>query len=46
MSIGDWGGAGLEDYHKTDQYAVAAAMAKSAAAAKAQFVIGTGDNFY
>ena len=46
MSIGDWGGANLNDYHKTDQYAVAASLAKSAAVAQAKFVIGTGDNFY
>ena len=46
VSIGDWGGAGLEDYHKTDEITVAGAFAKTAASLDAQFVLNTGDNFY
>jgi hypothetical protein len=46
MSIGDWGGAALEDYHKDDQYAVAKAMAATATALSAKLVIGAGDNYY
>ncbi len=46
MSIGDWGGAALEDYHQADQYAVAKAMAATATALSAKLVIGAGDNYY
>eukprot|EP00944_MAST-04C_sp_MAST-4C-sp1_P007393 g7393.t1 len=46
VSIGDWGGAALEDYHKTDEITVAKSFAASAAALQAQFVLNTGDNFY
>ena len=40
------GGAALEDYHETDQLAVAKQLTATAAAIKAQFVVNTGDNFY
>ena len=46
MSIGDWGGAALADYHKDDQYAVAKSMAATATTLKAKLVIGAGDNYY
>ncbi len=46
LSIGDWGGAGLDAEHKQNQLAVAAAMAKTASKQKAAFVVNVGDNFY
>lgn len=46
VSIGDWGGAALEDYHKTDELAVAKQFGTTAAELDAQFVINVGDNFY
>ncbi len=46
LSIGDWGGAGIDPEHKANQLAVGAAMAKTASAHKAAFVLNVGDNFY
>ncbi len=46
MSIGDWGGAGVDDEHKAYQVAVAKGLAQTAAALKAAFVVNVGDNFY
>ena len=46
VSIGDWGGAALEDYHKTDEVAVAKQFSDTAEQLNAQFVLNTGDNFY
>ena len=46
VTLGDWGGAGLEDYHKTDELAVAKTLAASAASLNAQFLLNVGDNFY
>lgn len=47
LSLGDWGGAALEDpkYTKT-VYAVSEQMETIATAVGAKFVLNTGDNFY
>lgn len=45
VSIGDWGGVALQDYHKTDELAVAKTFAASAEKLDAQFVVNVGDNF-
>lgn len=47
LSLGDWGGAALEDskYTKT-VYAVSNQMETIATAIGTKFVINTGDNFY
>ena len=46
VTLGDWGGAALEDYHKTDELAVAKTLGVSAASLSAQFLVNVGDNFY
>ena len=46
LSVGDWGGAQLGAQDSTNVYAVANQMGVAAAASQAQFIIGTGDNFY
>lgn len=46
LSIGDWGGAQLGEQDSTNVYTVAAQMGLTAVASDAQFIIGTGDNFY
>ena len=46
VTLGDWGGAGVEADHKTAELSVAAQLAISATALSAQFVINVGDNFY
>lgn len=49
VSIGDWGGAGInggKDYHKTNELAVAKQLGKTAKELDAKWVINTGDNFY
>ena len=46
VTLGDWGGAALEDYHKTDELAVAKTLSTSAADLNAQFLVNVGDNFY
>lgn len=46
VSIGDWGGAALGDYHKTDELVVAKQFGITAQNLNAQFVLNTGDNFY
>ena len=47
VSVGDWGGHALkEDDYAQNTLAVAAQMKTTAKALGAQFVIGTGDNFY
>ena len=45
VSIGDWGGAALEDYHKTDELAVAKQFGVTAEQLNAEFVVNVGDNF-
>lgn len=44
LSVGDWGGANVG--FEANVYAVAAEMNNTAIALGAQFIIGTGDNFY
>jgi len=50
LSIGDWGGAAIGTTSsftaKKNVYAVASAMAKTAAEIDPNFIISTGDNFY
>merc|ERR1711907_381525 len=49
ITIGDWGGAALEEPSKPyaqNVKAVAAAMAASAKANDVKFIVNTGDNFY
>jgi len=46
VSVGDWGGASIGGYQKSNQIAVATQMGKTASDLDAQFVINTGDNFY
>jgi hypothetical protein len=46
LSIGDWGGAALDQQASDNVYAVSAQMATTAAASSAQFIVNTGDNFY
>lgn len=49
ITLGDWGGAALEESFytsKTNVYDVAKAMANTASQHNAQFVVNTGDNFY
>lgn len=46
VTLGDWGGAALEDYHKTDELAVAKTLGTSAESLNAQFLVNVGDNFY
>jgi hypothetical protein len=46
VSIGDWGGAGIDAPHKANQIAVAKAMAATAGTHHAAFVLNVGDNFY
>ena len=46
VTLGDWGGAGVEADHKTAELSVAAQLAASATTLSAQFVINVGDNFY
>jgi len=45
VSIGDWGGASLEDYHRTDELAVAKQFGITAEQLDAKFVVNVGDNF-
>lgn len=44
LSVGDWGGAFVG--YEQNVYAVAAQMNTTAINLNAQFIIGTGDNFY
>ena len=46
VTLGDWGGAGIEAVHKTAELSVAHQLSTSAAALSAQFLINVGDNFY
>ena len=46
LSIGDWGGAQLGDEYSTNVYAVSDQLATTSTDSDAQFIIGTGDNFY
>lgn len=46
MTLGDWGGASISAQDKQNVYAVAGAMANSAAAIDPSFIVNTGDNFY
>eukprot|EP01061_Rhynchopus_euleeides_P023361 TRINITY_DN38052_c0_g1_i1.p1 TRINITY_DN38052_c0_g1~~TRINITY_DN38052_c0_g1_i1.p1 ORF type:complete len:338 (+),score=136.08 TRINITY_DN38052_c0_g1_i1:42-1055(+) len=46
VSIGDWGGAGLGDYHETAELRVAQQFQKTAAAVNSKFIVNVGDNFY
>lgn len=46
VSIGDWGGAALKDYHQTDELAVAKQFAATASTLDAKWVINVGDNMY
>ena len=46
ITLGDWGGASIDDQDKQNVYAVAAAMETSAAASSPAFIVNTGDNFY
>ena len=46
VTLGDWGGAGIEAEHKTAELSVAHQLSTSAAALSAQFLINVGDNFY
>eukprot|EP00656_Telonema_subtile_P008588 TRINITY_DN14007_c0_g4_i1.p1 TRINITY_DN14007_c0_g4~~TRINITY_DN14007_c0_g4_i1.p1 ORF type:complete len:437 (+),score=109.12 TRINITY_DN14007_c0_g4_i1:73-1383(+) len=49
ITLGDWGGAALEEPSKpysANVKAVAASMAASAAKNDAKFIVNTGDNFY
>lgn len=46
LSIGDWGGAAVDDQYKQNTYDVAGQMATTASSVSAKFVINTGDNFY
>lgn len=46
ISVGDWGGAAINDQDSSNVYAVAGAMATSSSALDAQFIIGTGDSKY
>ena len=46
VTLGDWGGATLGDYHMTDEKAVAKTLAESAEALSAQFLVNVGDNHY
>lgn len=46
VTLGDWGGAALGDYHKTDEIAVAKTLGASAETLGAQFLVNVGDNFY
>ena len=46
LSIGDWGGAAVDDQYKQNTYDVASQMATTASSTSAKFVINTGDNFY
>ena len=46
VTLGDWGGASLGDYHETDEKAVAETLAASAEKLNAQFLINVGDNHY
>jgi len=46
LTIGDWGGVGLDDYHATDEIAVAKQMGITATTLNISWVINVGDNFY
>lgn len=46
LSIGDWGGAMIDEQTKNNVYAVSAQMQTTATATGAHFIINTGDNFY
>jgi hypothetical protein len=47
MTLGDWGGAVLEEgTYKENTYAVAKQLALSSAQLDAKFIVSTGDNFY
>merc|ERR1712216_510819 len=49
ITLGDWGGAALEEPSKpyaNNVKEVAAAMAKSATENDVKFIVNTGDNFY
>jgi hypothetical protein len=46
VTLGDWGGATLGDYHETDEKAVAKTLAAAAASLSAQFLVNVGDNHY
>lgn len=44
LSVGDWGGAAIDEQDKTNVYTVSKQMAITAADLNAQFIIGTGDS--
>jgi acid phosphatase len=46
LGIGDWGGAALGDYHKTDEIAVAKQMVATAQSNNISYIVNVGDNFY
>ena len=46
VTLGDWGGAVLGDYHRTDEIAVAKTLSASAAKLGAQFLVNVGDSHY
>jgi hypothetical protein len=46
LSVGDWGGAQISAQDSANVYAVAAQMATTSVSSAANFIIGTGDNFY
>jgi hypothetical protein len=45
-SIGDWGGANLNDFHSIDEYVVSNQLGKTAAQLNISFIINVGDNHY
>ncbi len=46
VSIGDWGGAAVDDGLKKNVYNVAKQMSDFAGSLDAKFVLNVGDNFY
>lgn len=46
LTIGDWGGANLSDFHTADEYSVSAGLGLTAAEYGAQFIVNVGDNHY
>jgi len=46
LTVGDWGGASLNQQARNNVYAVSNQMAITASTMKPKFILGTGDNFY
>ena len=46
LTIGDWGGASLSDFHTVDEYAVASQLGITAESYGANFIVNVGDNHY